>query len=176
MGHAFRIRRQWPLGSAEDEPMAKRRQGFTLIELIAVIVVLAILSAVAIPRYIDYSNRARASATARTMKVLMRALNAYQIDWRALPPNDDLSGNAAALAPYLDTTQIAPTTPVGGVWDYNHPTHGIASAQRTIGVGGATSPSTVLAAVDAIIDDGVLTTGRVQNTWFPTSLWYKFDP
>jgi prepilin-type N-terminal cleavage/methylation domain-containing protein len=39
-----------------------RRSAFTLIELIAVIVVLAILSGVAIPRYFDYAARARESA------------------------------------------------------------------------------------------------------------------
>lgn len=38
------------------------RRAFTLIELIAVIVVLAILSGVAIPKYLDYSARARSSA------------------------------------------------------------------------------------------------------------------
>jgi prepilin-type N-terminal cleavage/methylation domain-containing protein len=38
------------------------RSGFTLIELIAVLVVLAILSGVALPKYLDYSARARSSA------------------------------------------------------------------------------------------------------------------
>ena len=41
----------------------QRRQGFTLIELIAVIVVLAILAGVALPKYFDYSNQAKESAT-----------------------------------------------------------------------------------------------------------------
>jgi prepilin-type N-terminal cleavage/methylation domain-containing protein len=38
------------------------RKGFTLIELIAVIVVLAILAGVALPKYFDYSAQARESA------------------------------------------------------------------------------------------------------------------
>ncbi len=39
-----------------------RRSAFTLIELIAVIVVLAILSGVALPRFFDYSAKAKESA------------------------------------------------------------------------------------------------------------------
>lgn len=42
--------------------LKKTRKGFTLIELIAVLVVLAILSGVALPKYFDYSERAKTSA------------------------------------------------------------------------------------------------------------------
>ena len=44
-----------------------RRTGFTLIELIAVIVVLAILAGVALPKYFDYSAQARASSCKGTL-------------------------------------------------------------------------------------------------------------
>ena len=37
-------------------------RGFTLIELIAVMIVLAILAGVAVPRYFDYTDRARTAA------------------------------------------------------------------------------------------------------------------
>ena len=44
-----------------------QRTGFTLIELIAVIVVLAILAGVALPKYFDYSSQAQESATKGTL-------------------------------------------------------------------------------------------------------------
>jgi prepilin-type N-terminal cleavage/methylation domain-containing protein len=46
---------------------ARKRTGFTLIELIAVIVVLAILAGVAMPKYFDYADKAKESATKGTL-------------------------------------------------------------------------------------------------------------
>jgi len=55
-------------------PTMTLRRGFTLIELIAVIVVLAILSAVAVPRYFDYAANARSATVRATLGAVRSAV------------------------------------------------------------------------------------------------------
>ncbi len=55
-------------------PRTSIARGFTLIELIAVIVVLAILSAVAIPRYFDYAASARSASTSAILGSVRTAI------------------------------------------------------------------------------------------------------
>ncbi len=68
-----------------------RRHGFTLIELVTVIVILGILSAVALPVYLDYRADARAAACKGALGA-MRAGIANYYAYSATPAG---GGNAA---------------------------------------------------------------------------------
>ena len=69
-------------------PVRSRNRAFTLIELIVIIVVLAILAGVAIPKYIDYTANAKSSAAKGTLGAVRTAIANFYA-------NSALSGTAA---------------------------------------------------------------------------------
>jgi prepilin-type N-terminal cleavage/methylation domain-containing protein len=77
-------------------------RAFTLIELIAVIVVLAILSGIAIPKYFDYAAQAKASSCKGTLGGVRSAVASFY-------SKSSLSGTAAypTLANVIDYSNSA---------------------------------------------------------------------
>lgn len=79
----------------------RRSSAFTLIELVVVIVVLAILSGVAIPKYLDYSSKAKESACKGTLGAVRSAI----ANWYA----NQLVTTGTASYPTLTQLQTAGT-------------------------------------------------------------------
>jgi MSHA pilin protein MshA len=82
-------------------------RAFTLIELIAVMIVLAVLAGVAVPRYIDYSSQAATAADTASIKVINEALNHAYMNHRVT--------NAAPAAWITSVTQIGSLMDTGSM-------------------------------------------------------------
>jgi general secretion pathway protein G len=65
-----------------------RASGFTLIEIMIVVVILGILAAVAVPRILDRPDQARVVAAQADIRALMQALKLYRLDNGAYPSTD----------------------------------------------------------------------------------------
>ena len=58
----------------------KDNKGFTLVELVIVIVILAILVGILAPQYTKYVEKSRKSADAQNMDEIIRAIEVYYVD------------------------------------------------------------------------------------------------
>ncbi|CRM47322.1 type II secretion system major pseudopilin GspG [Pseudomonas marginalis] len=61
------------------------QQGFTLIEIMVVVVILGILAAIVVPKVLDRPDQARAIAAKQDVAGLMQALKLYRLDHGTYP-------------------------------------------------------------------------------------------
>ena len=66
---------------------AARRRGFTLIELLIVIVVIAILALIVIPKLMGASRKAKDSTLKANLQIVRNAIATYEADMGAYPAN-----------------------------------------------------------------------------------------
>lgn len=75
-----------------------QKKGFTLIELIMVIVILGILAAVAVPKYIDLTTDAKTAAEKGVVGGVRAGIMTYYVQNKAYPATLDSASNAACSA------------------------------------------------------------------------------
>lgn len=92
----------------------RKEKGFTLVELMIVIIILAILTGIAVPSYMVLRTRARTSAAKAEMKNIATALEMYNADYEVYPltadyPDDLVMGPGATgidAVAYMDPVPI----------------------------------------------------------------------
>ena len=68
--------------------MKTRMQGFSLIEVLVVVVIISILAAVVVPRIMDEPDRARVVKAQQDIRALVTALNLYRLDNAIYPSTE----------------------------------------------------------------------------------------
>jgi len=80
--------------------MRRKNQGFTLIEVMVVVVILSILAAIIVPKVMDRPDTARLVKAQSDIRAIESALNLYRLDNFNYPTTDE--GLQALVPKYID--------------------------------------------------------------------------
>jgi prepilin-type N-terminal cleavage/methylation domain-containing protein len=141
--------------------MRKRRDAFTLVELMIVVGIIALLAAIALPGFVRARQRAQNTKFINELRVASSAFDTYAIEHGNYPPD----ANRGIVPPGMDTYfdhsfDFTAVTPIGGRWDWDKDIFGFKAGLSVV------DPNALqiqLQDIDKSWDDGNLVTGHFQD-------------
>lgn len=142
--------------------------GFTLVELVVVILVLGVLAGVAVPKLLSVGEHANCQAVVTEVQAIFKAVELYAAREGELPADANRRRTPNGLEDFLDPSVLGEATPIGGDYDWQ----GSTTAFDFIGVTIQEPPSTdAFLAIDQLADDGDLRTGWIRKRNSKLDFW-----
>jgi prepilin-type N-terminal cleavage/methylation domain-containing protein len=131
--------------------------GFTLVEIMVVVVIIGLLAAIAIPTVTRLRRRAQNSRFVSDLRAFSQAFDTYATKYGKWPPNAGTGIVPAGMSGELRDAAWSATNSLGGRWNWDYRNFGVTAGISTIGVKVGDDQ---MAEIDAVIDDGNLNSGH----------------
>lgn len=146
--------------------------GFTLIEVLVVVVILAILAAIVLPAFAGTTDEARKAAFIKQLKIFADAAEMY-----TAMTGEYLEDSSTGVVPqgfesYIRVESWTRPTPIGGRWDAERYDNGITSGVGVHFQGGTYPGDEYMLDIDRRIDDNSLATGAYRQLQDQTRYYY----
>jgi type IV pilus assembly protein PilA len=144
-----------------------RRSGFTVVELMITVAIIAVVASLAIPAWGRVRKRSQADALLNELRVTGEAFQIYAAEKGSLPATSgSFSTIPAGMAPYMPKkstwTTVAPT---GAYWVWwNFGSGGIWGFTGLVGVYNPNYDPAQITHIDTAMDDGDPNTGGIHST------------
>lgn len=163
--------------------LGRLRQGFTLVEIMVVVVILALLIALGVPAYRHYQRKAEITQFVNSLRIFTQSYQTFAMKYGDFPnsaaagvlPNDGINYMGSKPGDPPNTGEIRDTdwsaSWMGGQWkwDGGNSRPNIAGStwgrvHGVISIVGASVDDSMMTQIDALLDDGDLTHGNFQKT------------
>ena len=138
------------------QPRRRDRSGFTLVEIMVVVVIIGLLSSVAVPAFQKIQNSAKMGRLANDFRVYTSAMMTFSLEQGYYPEDSNSGDIPTGMADYISVARWNKGPSIGGVWDVEKDGADFISA---IGVHRHDVNDAFLQEFDEKYDDGDLSSG-----------------
>ncbi len=137
--------------------MKERQRGFTLIEMMIVVAIIAILVTILVPNLMRARAQAQTAACEGNLKEIATALELYETDHDSYPQSGNVDASNTDLLPYVQQVPVDPAAGPGKPYTFTVTNSSSGPASYAITCPGMHDPATLQA-----INQGDTTATHIQ--------------